>query len=78
MNVAALTDVLLYHVVPVDVKPSTVVGLDSTETAQGEIVTISVDNDTVMINDARILITDIEASNGTIHVIDSVFIPTQS
>ena len=56
----------------------TVVGLDSSETAQGEAVTISVDDGTVMINDARILITDIEASNGTIHVIDSVFIPTQS
>lgn len=44
----------------------------------GSGVSISVDGGTVMINDARVLLTDIEASNGTIHVIDAVLIPPQS
>ena len=75
---AALTEVLLYHVVPGDVKASTVVTLDSAATVQGEKVTISVDGGTVMVNEARVVITDIEASNGTIHVIDAVLIPPAS
>ena len=40
--------------------------------------TISVDGGTVMVTDARVVITDIEASNGTIHVIDAVLIPPTS
>ena len=74
----ALTDVLLYHVVPGDVKASAVVALDSAPTVQGDMVAISVDGSTVMVNDARVVITDIEASNGTIHVIDAVLIPPTS
>ena len=73
-----LTDILLYHVVAGDVKASAVVELDSAATVQGEPVTITVEGGAVMINDARVLITDIEASNGTIHVIDAVLIPPQS
>ena len=41
-------------------------------------MTIAVDGDAVMVNEARVIITDIEASNGTIHVIDSVLIPPRS
>ena len=77
-DVSALTEILLYHVVPADVKASAVVDLDSAATVQGEMVTISVDGGTVKINDARVVITDIEASNGTIHVIDAVLIPPAS
>jgi uncharacterized surface protein with fasciclin (FAS1) repeats len=69
-----LTAVLTYHVVPgrvmaADVKPGAV------ETVQGESLTISTTNDRVMVNEARIVKTDIAASNGVIHVIDSVVLP---
>ena len=77
-DIPALTDILLYHVVSGDVKAADVVALDSAPTLQGDAVAITVDGSTVRINDATVLITDIEASKVTIHVIDSVLIPAAS
>ena len=71
----ALTNILLYHVVAGNVMAADVVKLDAATTAQGEAVTITVDGDTVRINDAQVVITDIVASNGVIHVIDTVLLP---
>jgi uncharacterized surface protein with fasciclin (FAS1) repeats len=45
------------------------------ETLNGADVTVTIDGDTVMVNDATVLATDIAASNGVIHVIDSVLLP---
>jgi uncharacterized surface protein with fasciclin (FAS1) repeats len=75
-DIPTLSDILLYHVVPGKVMAADVVGLTSATTAQGTDIAISVDGDTVMINDATVLITDIETSNGVIHVIDTVIIPS--
>lgn len=72
---AALTDVLTYHVVAGKVMAADVVDLSEAETVQGSTVDISVDGDTVMIDDAKVIKTDIETSNGVIHVIDSVIMP---
>ena len=66
--------ILLYHVVPGRVLARDVVKLTSARTASGEDLTISA-GDEVRINDARILNTDIAASNGVIHVIDRVLMP---
>jgi len=74
-NKQALTDILLYHVVSGNVMASDVVNLDSTSTVLGKDVAIKVENGKVFINDAEVIITDIETSNGTIHVIDSVILP---
>ena len=74
-DVPALTDILLYHVVAEAVSSEQVVTLDSAETVQGASLAISVDGGTVSIGEATVLIADIEASNGVIHVIDSVLIP---
>ena len=74
-DIPALTDVLLYHVVPGNVMADDVVTLDSADTVQGSSVTITDEGNSVYINDATVLITDIEASNGVIHVVDSVLIP---
>jgi uncharacterized surface protein with fasciclin (FAS1) repeats len=71
----ALSEILLYHVVPGNVMASDVVSLSSAETASGEELSISVDGSTVMINESRVVVADIEASNGVIHVVDSVLIP---
>ena len=72
---AALTDVLLYHVVPGKVMAADVVTLSSADTVLGQPVSIMVNGNTVMVNDAQVIITDIEGTNGVIHVIDAVLIP---
>ncbi len=74
-NKQLLTDILLYHVVAGKVMAADVAGLESATTALGEDVAIKVDMGNVYINDAQVIITDIEASNGVIHVIDSVILP---
>jgi len=74
-DIPALKNVLLFHVVSGKVKAADVVKLKSANTVLGKPVTIKVTNGKVSINDAHVLITDIEASNGVIHVIDSVLLP---
>jgi uncharacterized surface protein with fasciclin (FAS1) repeats len=72
----ALTNVLLYHVVDGAVPAETVVTLEAAPTLQGTDVTISVVDGEVFLNDTvKVIITDIEASNGVIHVIDAVLLP---
>jgi transforming growth factor-beta-induced protein len=71
----ALTKVLTYHVVPGKVMAAAVTdGLEAT-TAEGSKVKFTAEEGTVRINDASIVKTDIEASNGVIHVIDAVILP---
>jgi len=72
---AALTAVLTYHVVSGRVSAADVVTLSSAETVNGKNVTITTDDGGVRIDDARVVGTDIQASNGIIHVIDTVIIP---
>lgn len=71
----ALTQILLYHVVPGKVMAADVTDGMEAATAQGGTVKFSVKDGVVMINDAIVVSTDIEASNGVIHVIDSVILP---
>lgn len=72
-----LTSILTYHVIAGEVPSSQVVTMDgqSVATVNGAEVTITVDGDTVMVNDATVTAVDVEASNGVIHVIDSVLLP---
>jgi uncharacterized surface protein with fasciclin (FAS1) repeats len=72
-----LTSVLTYHVLPTEAMAEAVLTLDgeSVATVNGADVMISVDGDTVMVNDATVVQTDIKTSNGVIHVIDTVLIP---
>ena len=74
-NKAKLRSILLYHVVPGRVTAEEVVKLDSVKTAEGQGVTIKVASSGVMINNAHVIKTDVEASNGRIHVIDTVLLP---
>ncbi len=74
-DIPALTDILLYHVVEGKVMASDVVELSEAETLLGQNVNISVMDGKVMINESEVIITDIETSNGVIHVIDAVLLP---
>ena len=74
-NKDKLIAVLKYHVVPGKVMAKDVVKVDSAKTAQGSSVTVTVEGKTVKVDNAKVIKTDIEASNGVIHVIDTVIIP---
>ncbi|MBT8211870.1 MAG: fasciclin domain-containing protein [Acidimicrobiia bacterium] len=71
----ALKAVLLYHVVSGAVSAADVMGLTSAETVNGSSVSISAGEGVVMVDGATVITADIEASNGIIHVIDTVIIP---
>ncbi len=76
-DIPALTNVLLYHVVEGQVMAADVATLESADTLLGQPLTITVEGDTVKVNDAQVVVTDVEASNGVIHVIDTVLLPPQ-
>ena len=71
----ALGEVLKYHVVTGAVKAADVVKLSEAKSLQGEPIAIKVDGSKVMVNGANVVSTDIETSNGIIHVIDAVILP---
>lgn len=75
-NRGALTSILTYHVVPGDIRAKNVVKLNGAATVNGQWLPISVDHGVVKIAGATVTSTDIECSNGVIHVIDSVMMPT--
>lgn len=74
-NKDKLKAVLLYHVVSGEVTSGQVVELSSAETLQGQSVDIAVRDGKVYIDDAQVIKADVMASNGVIHVIDSVILP---
>jgi len=77
-NKQTLTDILLYHVVPGKVMAADAVTLTSAPSALGKELTITVKDGGVYLNDTvKVIITDIEASNGVIHVVDAVLLPPQ-
>ena len=76
---ATLTDILLYHVLPGAVyEAEQVLNSDFIFMANDVRVKFTVDEGNVFINDAQIIVTDVEASNGIIHVIDTVLVPPGS
>jgi len=72
-----LAEILTYHVVAGAVDAETAISLDgqSAATVQGEEIDIAVVEGNVMINNATVVMADVEASNGIIHVIDAVILP---
>jgi uncharacterized surface protein with fasciclin (FAS1) repeats len=74
-NKDKLTAILTYHVVPGRVTAADVGKLREAKTVNGKALTVSTGGSGVMINDAKVTATDIAASNGVIHVIDSVILP---
>lgn len=74
-NKDKLTAILTYHVVPGRVLAADVVKLKTAKTVNGQSVKIKTAKGGVMVDNANVVKTDIVASNGVIHVIDSVILP---
>lgn len=76
-NKEKLKAILLYHVVSGDVTAAKVMKLSTAKTLDGQDVRISSDGGAVMVNDAKVVKADVMASNGVIHVIDTVLLPKE-
>ena len=74
-NKEKLRAILTYHVVAGKVASAKVVTLTSVKTVNGQEVKITATGGNVMVNNARVVKADIPASNGVIHVIDTVLLP---
>ncbi|MGC9452133.1 MAG: fasciclin domain-containing protein [Oceanipulchritudo sp.] len=74
-NKDKLVNILTYHVVSGKVKARDVVKLDSATTVQGGDISIKVKDGVVYVDNATVTKTDVKASNGVIHVIDTVILP---
>lgn len=74
-NKDELVEILTYHVVAGKVEAVDVVKLSSATTANGSDVMIRVDEGSVFVNNSKVVATDIQASNGVIHVVDTVILP---
>ncbi|HSR72093.1 MAG TPA: fasciclin domain-containing protein [Kiloniellales bacterium] len=74
-NKDQLVAILTYHVVPGAVMAADVVKIDRAETVNGKMLAVETHGGSVMINEAKVTASDIAASNGVIHVIDSVVLP---
>ncbi|MDP8245371.1 MAG: fasciclin domain-containing protein [Candidatus Hinthialibacter antarcticus] len=75
-NKEKLIAILTYHVVAGKVMAKDVVKLNGAETVNGQRASIVIDDKTVMVDNAKVIKTDIKTSNGVIHVIDSVILPS--
>lgn len=77
-NREKLKSILLYHVVPGRVYAADALAAKSAKTAQGSPVEIAIKNGKAMVNNAGLVKTDLDASNGVIHVIDTVIMPPEA
>jgi uncharacterized surface protein with fasciclin (FAS1) repeats len=74
-NKAMLRRVLTYHVVPGSVMAADVVKMKSAKAVSGDLLSIEATGNSVLVDKAHVVKTDIMASNGVIHVIDTVLLP---
>jgi uncharacterized surface protein with fasciclin (FAS1) repeats len=74
-NKEKLAAILTYHVVPGRDLASQVTKMSSAKTVNGQSLAISLNGGTVMVDNAKVIKTDILCSNGVIHVVDSVILP---
>ncbi len=74
-NKEKLKAILLYHVVSGDIAAAQVLKMSSAKTVNGQDLKLTVHDGTVMVNDAKVVKADVLASNGVIHVIDTVLLP---
>lgn len=76
-NKSKLVEILKLHVVPGRVYSTDAVSAGTAKTLQGEAIVIEVHDNVAKVNDAKLVATDIDASNGVIHVIETVLLPSE-
>ncbi len=76
-NKQQLTDILTYHVVSGKVMAADVAGMDEAKSVNGKMIDVEAAGGSVKVNGATVSATDIAASNGVIHVIDTVILPPE-
>ena len=76
-NKQQLTDILTYHVVAGKVMAAEVAGMDEAKSVNGKMIDVEAAGGTVKVSGATVTATDIAASNGVIHVIDTVILPPE-
>lgn len=74
-NKAKLQAILTYHVVPGKIMAADVTQIDTAQTVNGDSLPVKIEGGTVKIGNAKVTKTDVECTNGVIHVIDTVLIP---
>jgi uncharacterized surface protein with fasciclin (FAS1) repeats len=74
-NKEKLKAILLYHVVAGDVTASQAMNMDTATTINGQNLALKASGRALMVNDAKVIKADVSASNGLIHVIDTVLLP---
>lgn len=72
-----LTAILTYHVVPGRIRAADLEGKPWLKTVQGQVIHVSLDDEGASVDGARVETANVEASNGVIHIIDSVILPRQ-
>lgn len=77
-NREKLRAILLYHVVPGRVSAATARTLEAATTAEGRTVRLRADGSALRVNDATVVLADVAARNGVIHVIDEVLLPSEA
>lgn len=74
-NKDKLAAILTYHVVPGEVTAAQVAGMTEAQTVNGTMLKIDASGGKVMVNDATVTTADVMATNGVIHVVDTVLLP---
>lgn len=72
-NAQMLTDILTYHVVPGQIAPDAIAGMQTT--VQGGMVEVTGEGDDMMVNDAMVICGGVQTANATVYLIDSVLMP---
>ena len=76
-NKQQLTDILTYHVVAGKVMAADVAGLDEAKSVNGKMIDVEAASGSVKVNGATVTTADVAASNGVIHIIDTVILPPE-
>ena len=77
-DTATLTKILTYHVLSGKLMSTDLSDGMRVETVQGKYITVNIEGENVYVDDAKVTTTDIECSNGIIHIIDTVVVPKQN